>query len=148
MAAQQRLSKELTALLKDPPENISASLINDNVFEWNAIIIGPKDTPYEGGLFKLKIVFPDNYPFRPPKVQFTTRVFHPNINQKGDICLDILRDEWKPTQSIRTVLLSICSLLDMPNPDNPLDAAVANLYLSDQEKYKRTAAEWTRRYAV
>jgi ubiquitin-protein ligase len=69
-------------------------------FHWQATIMGPGDSPYSGGVFFLAIHFPTDYPFKPPKVNFTTRIYHPNINSNGSICLDILRDQWSPALTI------------------------------------------------
>lgn len=82
--------------------------------------MGPPDSPYSGGVFFLLIHFPTDYPFKPPKVNFTTKIYHPNINSNGSICLDILRDQWSPALTISKVLLSICSMLTDPNPGLPL----------------------------
>jgi ubiquitin-conjugating enzyme E2 D/E len=147
MAAQKRLMKEYEKLSLEPPENISVS-IADDIFHWKAIIIGPLSTPYEGGIFGVEMSFPSDYPFRPPEVRFLTRIFHPNINQKGEVCLDILKDRWSSSQTVRTLLLSISSLLDSPNPDDPLVAEIANLYKSQPSKFQKIAKEWTRDYAV
>ena len=87
---------------------------------FQATILGPTDSPFEGGVFFLNIHFPTDYPFKPPKFAFTTRIYHPNINSNGAICLDILRSQWSPALTVAKVLLSICSLLCDPNPDDPL----------------------------
>ncbi|KAL1402643.1 hypothetical protein pipiens_019686 [Culex pipiens pipiens] len=102
------------------------------------------DSPYQGGVFFLTIHFPTDYPFKPPKVAFTTRIYHPNINSNGSICLDILRSQWSPALTISKVLLSICSLLCDPNPDDPLVPEIARIYKTDREKYNELAREWTR----
>ena len=110
--------------------------------------MGPPDSAYEGGVFFLNIGFPTDYPFKPPKVNFTTRIYHPNINSEGSICLDILRSQWSPALTISKVLLSICSLLTDPNPDDPLVPEIARQYKSDPVKYAEIAREWTRKYAM
>ena len=113
-----------------------------------ATIMGPKDTPYEGGVFNLSIKFPTDYPFKPPKINFTTKIYHPNINRNGGICLDILKDKWSPALNITQVLLSICSLLDDPNPDDPLVPEIAKLFQNNKAKYEANAREATMRFAM
>lgn len=110
--------------------------------------MGPPDSPYAGGVFFLSIQFPTDYPFKAPKISFTTKIYHPNINSNGNICLDILKDQWSPALTISKVLLSICSLLTDPNPDDPLVPEIANVYKTDVAKYEGTAREWTKKYAV
>jgi ubiquitin-protein ligase len=127
--------------------------------------MGPGDSPYSGGVFFLAIHFPTDYPFKAPKVNFTTRIYHPNINSNGSICLDILRDQWSPaltiskgrqssrqlyddTTNFYQVLLSICSMLTDPNPDDPLVPEIAHVYKTDRARYDATAREWTRKYAI
>merc|ERR1712096_411943 len=102
----------------------------------------------EGGVFFLTIHFPTDYPFKPPKVAFTTRIYHPNINSNGSICLDILRSQWSPALTISKVLLSICSLLCDPNPDDPFVPEIARIFKTDRDKYTELAREWTRKYAM
>ena len=142
----RRLQKELEELQKDPPVNCSAGIINDDINTWDATIIGPEKTPYESGIFKLSINFPDNYPFKPPSVKFNTRIFHPNINKHGSICLDILNTNWSPALTVAKLLLSICSLLSDPNPDDPLDIKAADLYIKDKEEYFKMAQVYTLKY--
>ena len=102
-----------------PLENITAGPVSSNdLNKWSASIVGPKDSPYEGGLFFLTILFPPNYPFAPPKIQFTTKIYHCNINSDGGICLDILKHNWSPALTISKVLLSISSLLTDCNPND------------------------------
>ncbi|XP_066538788.1 ubiquitin-conjugating enzyme E2 D1a isoform X2 [Hoplias malabaricus] len=108
--------------------------MGEDLFHWQATIMGPGDSPYQGGVFFLTIHFPTDYPFKPPKVAFTTKIYHPNINGNGSICLDILRSQWSPALTICKVLLSICSLLCDPNPDDPLVPDIAHIYKSDKDK--------------
>ena len=149
MSTLMRIKKELQQLQEDPPANCSAGVINDNDFyEWEATIMGPAESPYEGGIFNLKISFPCDYPFKPPVCIFTTKIFHPNINSSGGICLDILKESWSPALTVSKILLSICSLLDDPNPDDPLVPHIADLYINDKEKYLEEARHWTAIFAV
>ena len=145
--ALKRIQRELIDLGEDPPSNCSAGPANDDLFHWSATIMGPDDTPYHGGLFFLDIHFPADYPFKPPKVTFSTRIYHCNINSNGGICLDILKDQWSPALTISKVLLSICSLLSDPNPDDPLVPDIAKLLKEDEKKHNEYAREWTQNYA-
>lgn len=145
--ALKRIKKELVDLNSDPPSACSAGPVGDDLYHWQATIMGPAGSPYQGGVYFLTIHFPTDYPFKPPKLMFTTRIYHPNINSNGSICLDILRNQWSPALTISKVLLSICSLLDDPNPDDPLVPEIARLYKTNRAKYKDTAREWTRKYA-
>jgi len=110
--------------------------------------MGPDDSPYAGGVYFLNIHFPTDYPFKPAKINFTTRIYHPNINSNGSICLDILKEQWSPALTISKVLLSISSLLTDANPDDPLVPEIAHIYKTDKLKYEATAREWTRKYAM
>jgi ubiquitin-conjugating enzyme E2 D/E len=146
--ALMRLRREYADIKKDPPPNCTAGPIKeDDLFKWEAMIFGPADTPYGGGCFKLLINFGTEYPFKPPIVQFTTKVYHPNINTAGGICLDILKSQWSPALTISKVLLSICSLLAEPNPSDPLMPDIAYQYTHNREKYDETAREYTHKYA-
>ncbi|KAI4340913.1 hypothetical protein MLD38_025705 [Melastoma candidum] len=146
--ASKRILKELKDLQKDPPTSCSAGPVAEDMFHWQATIMGPPDSPYAGGVFLVTIHFPPDYPFKPPKVAFRTKVFHPNINSNGSICLDILKEQWSPALTISKVLLSICSLLTDPNPDDPLVPEIAHMYKSDRNKYETTARSWTQKYAM
>ena len=147
MSTIQRITKELKELKTDPPANCSAGLINDDIYNWQATIIGPDDSPYQGGIFTLNIVFSNEYPFKPPKCTFITKIYHPNINSQGGICLDILKDNWSPALTVNKLLLSISSLLTDPNPDDPLVLEIAQLYKSDKAEYDKRAKEFTLFYA-
>ena len=147
--ASKRILRELVELRKDPPSNCSAGPVKeDDPFIWTATIMGPSDSPYQGGLFFLTITFPTDYPFKPPKVTFTTKIFHPNVNSSGIICLDILKDQWSPALTVSKVLLSVCSLLTDPNPSDPLVPDIAHLYKTNRSEYDATARAWTQKYAT
>nr|QBK87351.1 MAG: ubiquitin-conjugating enzyme E2 [Marseillevirus LCMAC201] len=153
----KRLQKELVDIQQEPPNNCSAGIAEDDIYNWSAsIFVGNTnesstesgtDSPYAGGTFFLDIHFPIEYPFKPPKLRFRTRIYHPNISVDGYICLDILKEQWSPALTIAKVLLSICSLLDDPNPDDPLVPDIAREYRDSIERYRATAREWTIRYA-
>lgn len=146
--ALKRIQRELQELGRDPPANCSAGPVGDDLFHWQATIMGPDESPYSGGVFFLDIHFPADYPFKPPKVSFTTRIYHCNINSNGGICLDILKDQWSPALTISKVLLSICSLLTDANPDDPLVPEIAQAYKNKREQHDATAREWTAKYAT
>ena len=148
MSSAKRIQRELKELQTSPEDNCTAGPVNESdIYLWNGTIIGPKDSPFEGGLFKLEIRFPIDYPFKPPTVRFVTKVYHPNINANGGICLDILKDAWSPSLTVGKVLLSISSLLTDPNPKDPLVPEIARLYETNIQEYNRIAREYTQKYA-
>ena len=149
MAATKRITRELNDFQKTAPENIAAGPEDDsNVFKWQGTLMGAPNTPYEGGTFFLNIQFPNDYPFKPPKIGFTTKIYHPNINSKGEICLDILKDSWAPNLNITAVLISLQTLLNEPNLDNPLEPQIAETYKTDKAKFDETAKKWTADFAM
>ena len=145
--AIKRIYKELEDMERDPPANCEARPLGDDLFEWTGTIFGPQDTPYANGVFKFSIHFPSDYPFQPPKIQCLTKIYHCNINANGAICLDILGSKWSPALTISKLLLSICSLLSDPNPDDPLVTEIAKLYKTNKQEHDRVAKEWTIKYA-
>lgn len=133
---------------KEPPPNTSAAPIDENdLYKWQGIILGPADSVYAGGVFKLSIVFPADYPFKAPRIEFLTKIYHCNIMNKS-LCIDILKSQWSPALTVDKVLISIVSLLMDPNPKDPLNREAAEKYLNDRKEYNRIAAEWTRKYAM
>jgi ubiquitin-conjugating enzyme E2 N len=144
----RRIVKETQRLLTEPVEGIHASPTEDNLRYFNVVIEGPSQSPYEGGVFQLELFLPEDYPMAAPKVRFLTRIYHPNVDKLGRICLDILKDKWSPALQIRTVLLSIQALMSAPNPDDPLDENVAKHWKSDEVGAVAMAKEWTRVYAM
>lgn len=149
---EKRAAKFIRKQLKDmelnAPYNVSISPSSDNdLFHCQGIMLGPIDSPYENGIFHLKVDFPEDYPFKPMKVRFLTKIFNPNVFPDGLMCIDILQDQWSPSMTIRTILVSIISLLFDPDPNDSASAEIAHCYRSDLPKYNETAREWTRKYA-
>eukprot|EP00123_Amoebidium_parasiticum_P001562 comp12681_c0_seq1/m.7773 comp12681_c0_seq1/g.7773 ORF comp12681_c0_seq1/g.7773 comp12681_c0_seq1/m.7773 type:complete len:200 (-) comp12681_c0_seq1:480-1079(-) len=146
-----RIRKEFAECQKDETikaNGIKLEMMGDSLTHLRGQLTGPPDTPYEGGVFRVKIVVPDMYPFVPPKVHFETKLWHPNVSsQTGAICLDILKDQWAAAMTLKTVLLSIQLLLANPEPSDPQDAVVAGQYLKDRAAFNAQAREWTRQYA-
>ena len=127
---------------------MNVDTVCDDIFHWKSTIAGASDTSYDGGKFTIDIKIPNNYPYHPPTMKFDTKIWHPNISsQTGAICLDILKNEWSPAQSIRTALLSIQAQMCMPEPSDPQDAVVAKQYLEQRALFETTAKEWTEKYA-
>lgn len=147
MSTLKRIRKEILEMQQHPPENCSAGPVNDDLFNWQATIIGPTGTPYSGGIFKLAISIPPDYPFKSPKIAFKTKIYHCNVNSSGSICLDILKDNWSPALTISKALLSICSLLDEPNPSDPLMPEIAALFVKDRARHDANAREHTMAHA-
>jgi ubiquitin-conjugating enzyme E2 D/E len=114
-AMEDRIMKELKEIEKNPPDFCSAGLVGLDVGRWQATIIGPPETPFAGGIFKLSLIFPPNYPMKPPEITFKTKIYHPNIDENGNICFNILKDDWSPAYTISAVLVAICSLLSSSN---------------------------------
>lgn len=142
------MSQETERLVSDPVPGITAVPHEDNLRYFDVTINGPAQSPYEGGVFKLELFLPDDYPMIAPKVRFLTKIYHPNIDKLGRICLDVLKDNWSPALQIRTLLLSIQALLAAPNPNDPLANDVAEEWLEHEDKAIATAKEWTAQYAA
>ncbi|KAK1785203.1 hypothetical protein P4O66_018215 [Electrophorus voltai] len=128
----RRIIKETQRLLAEPVPGIKAEPDEGNARYFHVVIAGPQDSPFEGGTFKLELFLPEEYPMAAPKVRFMTKIYHPNVDKLGRICLDILKDKWSPALQIRTVLLSIQALLSAPNPDDPLANDVAEQWKTNE----------------
>lgn len=143
-----RIQKELREIGNDRASGVTVEVVQDNLQRLVGSVPGPKDTPYDGGIFKVDIQLDDQYPFVPPKMRFVTRVWHPNVSSaSGAICLDILKDQWSPALTLKTALLSLQALLSSPQPDDPQDAVVARQYLSEFTTFEKTAKYWTEAFA-
>lgn len=145
----KRLEKELSdirALATD--SSVKADAVDGDLTHWKGCMNGPEETPYSGGVFYIDIQIPPDYPYNPPKMKFDTKIWHPNISsQTGAICLDVLGKEWSPALTIRTALLSIQALLSAPEPDDPQDAEVADMYKNNRDLFLQTAKHWTETFA-
>lgn len=157
MAAKQIRPRELKRLEKELSDikqlaadsSISAEAVDGDLTRWKGTLNGPEGTPYTGGVYHLIIEIPADYPYSPPKIKFDTKIWHPNISsQTGAICLDVLGKEWSPALTIRTALLSIQALLSAPEPSDPQDAEVAEMYKNNRELFNQTAKFWTESYAL
>eukprot|EP00418_Pyrodinium_bahamense_P067455 CAMPEP_0179085806 /NCGR_PEP_ID=MMETSP0796-20121207/38882_1 /TAXON_ID=73915 /ORGANISM="Pyrodinium bahamense, Strain pbaha01" /LENGTH=176 /DNA_ID=CAMNT_0020783253 /DNA_START=73 /DNA_END=602 /DNA_ORIENTATION=+ len=133
-AIPKRIEKETQKLSQEPPPGVVALPDKDNYRYFHIQMSGPVGTPYEGGNYKLELFLPEGYPMEPPKVRFLTKIYHPNIDKLGRICLDVLKDKWSPALQIRTVLLSIQALLSAPEPSDPLDTNVADHFIQNPEE--------------
>ena len=147
--ALARLTKELAGLNGgEPIEGVSIALQGDDTAKWDVKIQGPQGTPYEGGVFMAFIDFSDNYPFKAPKAQFKTKIYHPNIKtDTGEICTAAIEGQWKPTLNARFVIESLVSLLVSPKPEDPLEPAIAEEFNSNRDTFNKKAAEFTATHA-
>jgi ubiquitin-conjugating enzyme E2 D len=146
-ARNPRLQKELKLINEKESDNVSAGPVNDDITHWRGIIIGPTDTPYANEIMELNIVFPIDYPYKPPHIKFVNPIWHPNVNpDTGDICLDILKDNWSPALNITKVLMSISSLLEDPNPEDPYNCEAANEYKKHTKLFNSNVKKYFAKY--
>lgn len=144
----KRVQREIQMLQKQATPGIVATVNAENTRYFHVVIDGPVGTPYDNGKFELELYLPENFPLDPPKARFLTKIYHPNIDKLGRICLDILKDKWSPAIFLHSLLTSIRSLLSSPNPDDPLANDVANHWKKDEKGAKNMAKEWTAKYAT
>ncbi|KAF0042224.1 hypothetical protein F2P81_005756 [Scophthalmus maximus] len=133
---------EMKSLQDEPVEGFKITLVDESdMYNWEVAIFGPPNTHYEGGYFKARIKFPVDYPYSPPAFRFLTKMWHPNIYENGDVCISILHppvddpqsgelpsERWNPTQNVRTILLSVISLLNEPNTFSPANVDASVMY--------------------
>lgn len=153
------LAKQLRDLKKSPVEGFSAGLVDDeNVFEWEIIIIGPPDTLYEGGVFKARMSFPPDYPQMPPKMRFISELWHPNVYPNGEVCISILhppgddkwgyekaQERWLPIHTVESILISVISMLSDPNDQSPANLDAAKEWREDKTSFKKKVARCVRK---
>uniref|UniRef100_A0A674BWU3 E2 ubiquitin-conjugating enzyme n=1 Tax=Salmo trutta TaxID=8032 RepID=A0A674BWU3_SALTR len=156
-SSQKALMLEMKSLQEEPVEGFRITLVDESdLYNWEVAIFGPPNTHYEGGYFKARIKFPIDYPYSPPAFRFLTKMWHPNIYENGDVCISILHppvddpqsgelasERWNPTQNVRTILLSVISLLNEPNTFSPanVDASVMYRKWRDSKGKDREYAE-------
>ena len=145
-----RIKKEYDDLKDHEKETtVKVWMVDEDIRHWKGQISGASDTCYQGGIFIIDIIIPQDYPFKPPKMKFDTKIWHPNISSvTGAICLDILKNEWTPALTIRTALISLQALMCAPVPTDPQDAQVAQQYMNDINAFNETAKNWVQLYAT
>ena len=152
--AQIRIMKELREFQEEQiPNVLSFGPIGNDIYHWEAVITGPEGSLYEGGIFELDCIFPQNYPFREPNFCFKTRIFHPNIDNKGRICSKQLCPcchtlQWSLRMKATCILQSIISTLSKIDGDHLIGNDASLLYSKNIEEFNRKAREWTHRYAI
>ena len=139
--------KDIENIAKTDP-GIKAHYKGEDYLKWYATIDAPDDSVYAGGKFKLQIKLPREYPFKPPRVTFITKIHHCNINSSGEICLDVLKDSWSPALTIGKVLQSIRCLLTSPNPDDPLVPEIAREMRENQQMYYDNVRAFVEQFAM
>jgi ubiquitin-protein ligase len=145
-----RIKNEFNKLLNTSVCNSTVLLEDEeDLYSWIVIMQGPDDSPYEGGIFKISVKFPDNYPFKAPEVKFLTTVYHPNIKtDTGEICQDVFASSWAPTQRVEDILQKLVTMLREPSTSSPLESDICDLYINDIDSFNAKAKEYTLKYAV
>ncbi|KAK9353552.1 ubiquitin-conjugating enzyme/RWD-like protein [Lipomyces doorenjongii] len=154
------LRRQLREISRNGIPGISAGLVDDNIYQWEVLLIGPDDTLYEGGFFKARLSFPEDYPLQPPKMRFETAMWHPNVYQDGNVCISILHppgedkygyedagERWLPVHSPETILLSVIAMLSSPNPDSPANIDAARELREDYPTFKKRVRKLVRESA-
>ncbi|KAL5015880.1 hypothetical protein ScPMuIL_005469 [Solemya velum] len=147
MAATRRLQKELADLRKAESKAFRNIQVDDsNILLWQGLLV-PDSQPYNKGAFRIQIDFPAEYPFKPPKISFRTRIYHPNIDERGQVCLPIISPEnWKPATKTDQVIQALIALVNDPEPEHPLRGDLAEEYSKDKKKFFKNAEEYTKKY--
>jgi ubiquitin-protein ligase len=142
----RRIQADLKLITNEPPSGVRL-ISQKSLLEWETEIDGPEQSAWENGTFRLTVTFPPDYPFKPPTVRFTTPIYHPNVNQHGGICLDLLIDKWLPSYHAGSLLVSIRSFLDDPNPDHGLNNEALELFRKDKAAYHARVRQHIAQYA-
>ncbi|KAI9678764.1 MAG: hypothetical protein M1817_005821 [Caeruleum heppii] len=148
--SQKRINKELAEVTQNPPEGVKVDLLNDDIHRWQVWMNGPADSIYASGHFRLLLLLPADYPFKPPVLNFQTKIYHPNVtnDDKGSMCLGMLKsEEWKPSSKIMGILETARNLLAEPNPDDAVETSIADQYKQDRKGFEKTARDWIKKYA-
>ncbi|KAF8785221.1 ubiquitin-conjugating enzyme E2 L3-like [Argiope bruennichi] len=148
MAATRRLQKELQDIRKTGIKCFRDVQVDEsNILTWQGLIV-PDSAPYNKGAFRIEINFPAEYPFKPPKITFKTKIYHPNIDEKGQVCLEIISTEnWKPATKTDQVIQALVALVNDPEPAHPLRADLAEEYTKDKKKFFRNAEDFTKKFS-
>lgn len=144
---EKRLTKEIAILSRDGEWGTASAGVTVTSNIWDLVLFGPMDTPYEGGKFAVEITIPTTYPFQPPGIVFKTRIYHPNINEQGEVCNATVQ-HWTPSLTIYKVVQSLIEILKNPNVNDPLVADIADLLKTNEPLYTETARMWTLEFAV
>ncbi|KAJ1858290.1 ubiquitin-conjugating enzyme E2 S [Coemansia sp. RSA 1822] len=143
----RRLATELSKLQSNPPEGILVHINEEQITEIHATIHGPQDTPYASGQFQVRLLISDDFPNTPPTGTFVTKIFHPNVSERGEICVNTLKRDWQKHYGIEHVLVTIKCLLIYPNPESALNAEAGKLLLEQYEDYASRARLMTEVHA-
>jgi len=148
MAATRRLQKELGDIRKSGIKVFRDIQVDEsNILQWQGLIV-PENPPYNKGAFRIEITFPAEYPFKPPKVLFKTKIYHPNVDEKGQVCLPIISAEnWKPATKTDQVIQALVALVQDPEPEHPLRGDLAEEYSKDRKKFMKNAEDYTKKHA-
>jgi ubiquitin-conjugating enzyme E2 G1 len=154
------LRRQFIELSRNPPDGVSVGLGEDeNIFNWDLLIVGPPETLYEGGFFNAKLQFPADFPNNPPVMTFRTPIWHPNVYEDGTVCISILHppgvdqynqmessaERWRPILGVESIVISVISMLSDPNDESPANIDAAVMWRNDRAGFKRRVREFVRR---
>lgn len=133
LPAQLRLQKDITDL--EIPKTIKVVFPDPaDLFNFN-IHISPNEGYYKGGKYDFKVEINNNFPIDPPKIKCMNKIYHPNIDLEGNICLNILRSDWSPALNLNSIIIGLNFLILEPNPNDPLNKNAANVLVRSTMKF-------------